>query len=152
MPHLYLNNEPPAEVLDYLESLADTKLEKVSSLANKPFLSLDNPEKPSAKPLSRTQKPSILKRRRVPKEELSENEDVEVNVSTDGPATMPAPPRAQYRRQAALPQRSPGVYAISSDIASALNMKQGQMVIIRRRVGRKQVKQADDHPAELSYN
>ncbi|KAK0412043.1 hypothetical protein QR680_006002 [Steinernema hermaphroditum] len=31
VPHLYLNNEPPPEVLRYLESLAETKLERAAA-------------------------------------------------------------------------------------------------------------------------
>lgn len=62
VPHLYLNQEPPPEIISYLESLADTKTSDTMKLPK----SSPAPEQssPRAVELSAGKKPSILKRKR----------------------------------------------------------------------------------------
>ncbi|CAD5224314.1 unnamed protein product [Bursaphelenchus okinawaensis] len=170
VPHLYLNNEPPAEVLDYLESLADTntKLEKIATLnvnTKSPFLNVENSHSSSGlmKLGPRTTKPSILKRKRRPKSEtFAEDEDVEVNVTTDvitetivtedtpeqsfndQPPTLDnpeptheseAPTAPSVRTQPTIEARNGLKFtAIQQNIVDTVGIKPGQTVIIRRRV------------------
>ncbi|KAI6213309.1 hypothetical protein M3Y94_00135400 [Aphelenchoides besseyi] len=151
VPHLYLNNEPPPEVLDYLESLADAKPERNAASTDSPTTTKQpkvefpyNPPHPHVIKTSTTRstKPSILKRKRRAKESPeieTTNESPEVAAVVDEPSTTveptPPPPSAPTRSAATNfedEQRPIKLTLIRRQIVDAAGLKPGQTVIIRR--------------------
>lgn len=145
VPHLYLNNEPPPEVLDYLESLADAKPERTSPRTpSTPTASNSKLPVVYAPPgthshsmiksaVTRSSKPSILKRKRrpgdakrpeSPKETSPEQLDAQ-QAEVSPPPLVRAPPFEEDSRPVKLT-------LIQRQIADAVGLKPGQTVIIRR--------------------
>ncbi|KAH7700948.1 hypothetical protein AAVH_31926, partial [Aphelenchoides avenae] len=118
VPHLYLNKEPPPEVLDYLESLADPKTsgEKGDSGEGSKQKRNSSPSMGSSLADSKrgATKPSILQRKRKMKSEAPDDDE-------NGSTVM--------NENGELVERSGIVYPIPAAIVESANLKPGQIVI-----------------------
>ena len=167
MPHLYLNNEPPPEVLDYLESLADARPERSAPTtitintvpssgggggAESGAVSKGGGKAVAPRKVSpvRSSKPSILKRKRPPKQEPADDEnapeplDEMEGAEADDVALAQAheedtSPRVKRRAEVGGCEEELNVKLtlIHREIAETIGLKPGQTVLIRRRVDRK---------------
>lgn len=149
VPHLYLNNEPPPEVLDYLESLADAKPEKIpvpADYAKVPTSTVQSSaqqiKNAKAEAANRNPKPSILKRKRPKTEQTADQsaqqEQIEPQVVDEDEFQINNSVHiAEDQEFDQHEERPVKLTLVQSQIADAVGLKPGQTVIIRRRIIKK---------------
>ena len=134
VPHLYLNQEPPPEIISYLESLAETKNgdgtpgSKVSK-APEPVGGTPHPVELSGK------KPSILKRKRkvIPGNQSAISDSVSGEIIEGTGETKPRVGKLADQTDESEPRRVK-LHVLQRSIADAVGVKSGQTVIIKRKI------------------
>ncbi|GMR56848.1 hypothetical protein PMAYCL1PPCAC_27043 [Pristionchus mayeri] len=158
-PHLYLTSDPPAQVLDYLETLAESKgEEKLKNIAK--LDAVQGEYKARLNPMqkrievSKVSRPSILQRQRkqpdTSEEEHQQQQEEESAAEGEGeeeevsPVTAPDTLASSYTDHSlalSVQQQSedPGLrrlrlQRINRSVIETLGVRPGQVVIIKRRV------------------
>uniref|UniRef100_A0A914XAD0 THAP-type domain-containing protein n=1 Tax=Plectus sambesii TaxID=2011161 RepID=A0A914XAD0_9BILA len=122
-PHLYLNKEPPAEVLAYLETLADSKVEK--STEEPEYRGSVNLITPGTMELNKAPRPTILQRKRKqPPAVTTITLPTAISPTNNGNGNGDQQPRRMK------------LQILQKPLAEAVGVRAGQTVIIKRRVVR----------------
>uniref|UniRef100_A0A1I7ZUM7 THAP-type domain-containing protein n=1 Tax=Steinernema glaseri TaxID=37863 RepID=A0A1I7ZUM7_9BILA len=157
VPHLYLNNEPPPEVLRYLESLAETKLERAAAYETphpQQSRSLDAPLDESAvyseapdvmqtrAPGHTKTRPSILQRRR---KAPSSQESSSLPIASKKEELLSPPPTPlvisdmkvvtadEVHGGSPRPMKRIKLQILEKPLIEAAGVRPGQTVIIKKR-------------------
>ncbi|TKR87468.1 hypothetical protein L596_011861 [Steinernema carpocapsae] len=160
VPHLYLNNEPPPEVLRYLESLAETKLERAAAydtphpqqsraLDVSPDDQSTYPEiqevMHSRVPATTKTRPSILQRRRKAptSQEPSAPPPGAVSKKEEHLAPTPMPVVISDMKVVANTEDGPKpmkrykLQLVEKPLIEAAGMRPGQTIVVKKRFFRK---------------
>uniref|UniRef100_A0A915D7B4 THAP-type domain-containing protein n=1 Tax=Ditylenchus dipsaci TaxID=166011 RepID=A0A915D7B4_9BILA len=131
VPHLYLNREPPEEILNYLESLTDDSNSESNACMSASSNQTTTMSKPSNADSAQMKpaKPSILQRKRKQKlDELEEN---------------PQLIQKQFNPSAEAAANPSKIHILHKSIAEAVGAKHGQAVVIKRMVAVKKKQTAN---------